>query len=611
MRTLNFSGGDSRRRVGVKESKGEMTCVIRGSMKDQNGVDGVLMNVEYKGTCKGVWFAGVATLLGMDVGLEAKNSEVTWAPGFSSSWEVSGGTGYTGFDAGAQRISGISRQNSIDSSPRPLSRHDSTSSTSSTSLLRAPLPNQNVPDYSFESSASSLSSSQVTSGSSIPFSSSSNLTQAPGHVTTLHLDMNELSPPSHIFTFSISGTILVTPRSAITKANGVVDHSEGIPDPEPIVLPRFTVLAADSESVVIIIKNDVEDGNANIEVLTAAGDVRRDRQARKSILPRGGHAKCDPGARISLRSVLMPVGNGPSHLTRSRTSSLNNSRAASPVPARKAIASRPKRDGPLKIPSVTATVTPLVSEVGFYPDAYAVRVTFLTPTTDSESIEFGLAKPGPLSGSVISFKDEITNEGKPPKIDIIGASVQGVPIRVETTATAKQEPTSDVPFEEMSGKEWWTWIKVHTGHVIGKVVIDYVVKDDGRTLKGKEKADDEILFNVFLPTFSVAVSRLEVLIEAFGGNVPYFLDLFALIDCRFSNCGSQIEPQPPTTILYRTATTQLPYGGTLLPIFITNDATHTSYISRNPGLLCLSPAPLRFSRFWLPTYYERGGETPR
>jgi len=38
-----------------------------------------MIRVEYQGKCKGVWFAGVATMLGMDVGLDAKGSDVTWA----------------------------------------------------------------------------------------------------------------------------------------------------------------------------------------------------------------------------------------------------------------------------------------------------------------------------------------------------------------------------------------------------------------------------------------------------------------------------------------------------------------------------------------------------
>ena len=81
MKTVDIPEGssDGRRRVGVKEASGEMLCIIRGKMKDKerNDLEGVLMDVEYKGACKGVWFPGVATLLGMDIGLEAKGSDVS------------------------------------------------------------------------------------------------------------------------------------------------------------------------------------------------------------------------------------------------------------------------------------------------------------------------------------------------------------------------------------------------------------------------------------------------------------------------------------------------------------------------------------------------------
>ncbi len=94
-------GGDGRRRVGVREVKGEMTCVIQAKYRDPvKNAEAVVMHVEYKGTCKGIWFPGVATLLGLDVGLEAKNSDVSWVPGASPTWEVEGSPGYSGFDIG-------------------------------------------------------------------------------------------------------------------------------------------------------------------------------------------------------------------------------------------------------------------------------------------------------------------------------------------------------------------------------------------------------------------------------------------------------------------------------------------------------------------------------
>lgn len=115
--------GDGRRRVGVKEVKGEMTCIIRGKgkTKERYGVEGLLMDVEYKGTCKGVWFPGVATLLGMDVSLETKGSDVYWIDGSLNEWDVNGGIGYTGFDIGTspRQSEAQSRTESLDSNTPP------------------------------------------------------------------------------------------------------------------------------------------------------------------------------------------------------------------------------------------------------------------------------------------------------------------------------------------------------------------------------------------------------------------------------------------------------------------------------------------------------------
>jgi hypothetical protein len=115
---------------------------------------------------------------------------------------------------------------------------------------------------------------------------------------------------------------------------------------------------------------------------------------------------------------------------------------------------------------------------------------------------------------------------KQPRVDIASASVEGVPVRFETSAAVKQEPNEfGVAFEEMSGKEWISWVRVHVGEVGGGTVqVDYVVKDrdedDGKTSKqkGKRKAKDGIVLNVFLPTFQLPVGRLVVNVESDRGT---------------------------------------------------------------------------------------------
>ncbi|KAJ3866146.1 hypothetical protein EV359DRAFT_71974 [Lentinula novae-zelandiae] len=570
-----IDSSDGRRRVGVKDVKGEMTCVIRG----QAG-NGVLMEVSYKGTCKGVWFPGVATMLGMDVGLIAKNSGVTWAEGFPNEWQVNGGTGYTGFDVGSNQK--LSRHDSLESNagnpdinilpstPNGLaSRHDSTSSTSSStsSLLRAPLPTQNVPDYSFEGSPTAsgiLSSNGTESLSSLPASvsnltsqSQSRIDRGPEHPVTLHLNMNELLPASrNNFIFSISGTVVVTPRPPHPRLNGnstVHSGSEGEGDSDDsrsVTLPKFTVHAADSESFSFIVKNDSPDG----EIVEVYNDSMSSSsiKGRPTQLNKGSISKSssDSGLRIALKRIPFAAAANGTPVNKQRTDETTlrpltpsgsiGSRSSSPIngqnnrvprtsltslgklPSGTTVIARPVRDGPLMIPWVNATVTPLLPSTSEgLPEFYAVRLSLPAPADMvSEWLEFGLAKPGISAGS----KDA---DRRPPRIDLVNVSVEGVPVRFDTTAatapTASQEldvvDLGGVKFGEMSSKEWISWIRVRVGGAGGSmVVVDYVVRTEDDTKgkaggKGKKKARDEVPMNIYLPSFSLPVGRLEVVVE--------------------------------------------------------------------------------------------------
>lgn len=556
---MDVAESDGRRRVGVREVKGEMTCAVLGKGQDMiGGPEGVILKVEYKGTCKGIWFGGVATLLGMDVGLEAKGSDVTWVQGLEPKWSVGGGTGYTGFDTGTPPKS-ASRQPSKESpetfvSPSTpdgrsssvmFSRHSSTSSTAS--LLRSPLPASNIADYSFEGSTASLTGSGMMSSiGSLPQGTPEGLTRPssalsmnteiirpPAVPLTLHINMNDLLPPSkNVFTFNIAGTILVTPRHrpSGSGSSSSSSASEGETDPEPISLPKFTVFTSDSESTFTMIRNEVED--ATVEVYNISGDLRH-AQTRKTVLQKGGLARCGmDGGRIALRSILSPFSrikgdeatpNSKAPPYQPRTPRTPNGIPRVPSSSALKTVTRPKRDGPLMIPSVDVTVTPLISADANLPNVYAVRVCLPAPTdANSEWLEFGLAQPSP-SSSTASLMDE--DVSKQPRVDIASASVEGVPVRFETSAAVKQEPNEfGVPFEEMSGKEWISWVRVHVGEVGGGTVqVDYVVKDRdedaGQTSKqkGKRKAKDGTVLNVFLPTFQLPVGRLVVNVESDRG----------------------------------------------------------------------------------------------
>lgn len=573
-KNINTAEGDGRRRVGVRDVKGEMTCVVIGKgTADIDAPEGIMMRVEYKGTCKGVWYGGVATLLGMDVGLEAKGSEVAWIQGSEPKWSVGGGPGYTGFDTGPPTKSSPSRRPSKEapgifvspsspdgrSSSVMISRQSSTSSTAS--LLRAPLPATNVAEYSFEGSTPSLTGSgtmssisslaQATPDEDTRPPSRNSVEAAPGLrppavPLTIHININDLLPPSkNVFTFNISGTILVTPRHRHDRSGSLSSSpaSDGESDPEPIALPKFTVFTADSETVQTIIRNEVD--STTIEVFNISGDLR-DAQTRRTVLQKAGLARCGTdGARIALRSVLSafsrikgedkrPNGRSPPSRPRTPNGTPHGApRVASSSSLRQAFNTatslRPRRDGALMIPSVDVTVTPLLSVAFALPNAYAVRLCLPAPTdADSEWLEFGLAQPG--SNSSVSSLADVGGSAQP-RVDIASASVDGVPVRFETNAVVQQERSDSdlaglgVPFEEMSGKEWIIWVRVHVGeNGGGNVQVDYVVKipedKDERSSKskGKRKATEDAVLDVFLPTFQLPVGRLVVNVESGHGE---------------------------------------------------------------------------------------------
>ncbi|KAF7337983.1 hypothetical protein MVEN_02021900 [Mycena venus] len=570
-------GGDGRRRVGVKDVKGDMTCAVLGKMWDaEHQREGIVMGVEYKGTCKGVWFPGVATMLGMDVSLEAKGSDISWVPGRLNDWEIGGGAGYTGFDVGASpKPEGPSRHDSLESNysnggpqiflsaERNISRQSSASSSSS--LLRGSLPVSNLPEYSFEGSApsSSVSASQTTSiessvGSLLPSSSTPSIDptpRPPGLPVTIHVNMNELTVPTskNTFPFWISGTVLITPRPRLAPAasrstspvRGEADaDTPGLAspiDPESIVVPRFTVLAADNETVAVLVRNDIISADAppcTVEVSHPAGHSRDGEHQRapavpnKTILQRGDYTKCVERARIAVKPAIVfasssssgangvaPAVNGKLHPpSRPRTpNSGATSRERVPSVASQPtramsllgmVPARPKRDGALMIPSVVATVTPLVvmpdsaaSRLATVPGAYAVRVELAAPVdAESDWLEFGLAKHGGAGGSGAADR----SGGGPPKVDIVSVSVDDVPVLYETTVAVKQEePGVGLPFEQMSGQEWVSWVKLRVG----------AAGDE----KGKMKARDHTQFDVYLPSFGIPVGRLEVNIDGIQG----------------------------------------------------------------------------------------------
>lgn len=585
---------DGRRRVGIREVKGDMLCSVLAKHKGkarEGGPDGLLVKLDYTATCKGVWFPGVATLLGMDLGLEAHDCDITWAPGHEPKWTVTGSAGFMGFAMGGPTQPGsrqpVSRQSSAEyppsiyvlpsspngkpskgTSPIPMRTvNGSAASTSSNSLLRASLPVHNVAEYSFESSSVSTPSGTVSSLPSLSGPSSPERTRhrrssskhrgregtdtdiddqpadvrPPKAPITIHLNMNELSPPpKNVFTFSVSGTVLVYPRrSAMTpdSRRSSPASSEDDRDDEPISLPTFRIFSTGQETTSTIVRNDAQ--QASVHVFTR--NEKHGTNARKAVLMKGNQATC---GNADVRVVFSPIsssqlrgrrpGDDSSDLSFDRTGlslglrSTSRLRDASMMSTAKL---QPRRDGPLMIPYVNAKITSLLAEGRDFRSGYAVEITLPAPSdTDSEWLEFGLALPGRVSVSKpdgASASD--TQSRDAPRVEIASASVEGVPVRCQTSATVKPPAGMGLglSFEEMSGKEWISWVSVHVGHIGGgNVRIIYLVKGDNQSIDGnsdaekkaEERRHSDLPLDILLPSFALPVGQLQVDIQLQEGE---------------------------------------------------------------------------------------------
>ena len=348
---------DGRRRVGIREVKADMTYSVMGTSRERSrkrGIEGLLVRLDYTATCRGVWFPGVATLLGLDAGLdEGEGCDISWAPGMEPKWTVTGGSGFTGFALGKPSL--VRSPDSSPSSPTgppmmvlpsspdakkgiisgiPLPSYRQTLSPAS--LLNAPLPAENVSDYSFdEGSPTSTPTGTISSITSLTQPSSpekerrnrsrsrsraSSINgqypyidtdidqdieqQPPNAPITVHVNMNELQPPpKNTFTFSISGVILVTPlhkRHGSPRTSPPGQHSSDTEaDFASIVLPTFHISHSDKESITTIVRSELND--ALLDVYNA-GDAGNG----KSTLQKGGHVRSSSKARVATRPAPSP-----------------------------------------------------------------------------------------------------------------------------------------------------------------------------------------------------------------------------------------------------------------------------------------------------------------
>ncbi|KZV65413.1 hypothetical protein PENSPDRAFT_638385 [Peniophora sp. CONT] len=530
---------DGRRRVGVESVSGDMLCTVLGRQHEvgPNGREGIVMKLEYKATCNGVFYPGVAALLGLDIGLEAKNCEVTWVEDEAPEWKVVGGSGYTGHSiAGVDGSSGPGRQPSFDmphltvpndNTPMAgpsrgfLSRYNSTSSTSSTSsLLRTTLPADNVQDYSFENAPSTPGGSDTgmssvldtTDGESRGRSRASSLGRepqtSPNMPITIHVNMNELltSP----LTFSITGHVLVLPRSPPSYNADQEMELE-------VNIPRFSVLAAEKEKISASVRNGVQERGIDLLVCPStnkhAKSVALARESRTHLSAEGGRAtlRIPPESRVSSPFPRRDA---------SESTNLSVSRGHSPLPGSKsprpritsgggaamhdtslslfASVARPRRgDAPLMLPYVNVSVVPHAS------GSYAVTARFPAPAElGSDWLAFYLLAPAGTSSL--------------PRVSLVSTSLEGVPVLAEIKAAPRpnaEKQDIQVAFEQLSNADWAALVRIHVGALGGGAVeVVYVVEGntEGKG-KGKGKAKEH---DILLPGFEIPVGCLQVDVPA-------------------------------------------------------------------------------------------------
>jgi hypothetical protein len=536
--------GSSRRRVGVSEVKGETTYTVLGKSKMKaTQAEAVVLKLDYKVTLKDVWYAGVATLLGLEMSLDTNSCELAWPDNAESRWTVSGGAGFTGWDAG-DGTSAPPLQSSPDSVAQALnhpglSRNRVESSSSTSSLLRAPLMTPPVPDYSFESATSTPTGSMISSLESLRGPSGSELSRQPSYMAspsmsipetcepasalTIHLDMNELleQPARSGFTLQITGTVLVLPRFPASTL-GLDDTGSTIP---VVGLPRFRVTAAERENVQFIVKNEAV--RATVEVFNRAGDLD-DAQTRKTVLQSGASTRCGiDGGRVALRPVHVPsYDRTPSRyasddegLAETATPNLPMTPANPPRSRRGSVGASVRRSitngllsqAPPVISHMRIMVTPIISQKQSVVEEYVVSTTFAVPA-DMEGIEFGIAHSSKLA----------TVDHSAISIGNITASVDGMPAVTAAVSNMKVSGLGilgvDKALDDMGRKDWLAWINV-PGHASpgSAVTVSYAVKLE-QTSKTRIGHGYEPV-PLFLTSFPLPINRLDLDIEKPEGEL--------------------------------------------------------------------------------------------
>lgn len=536
---------DGRRRVGVDEAVGSMHCTILGRDEQER----TKLRLEYEGTCKGLWFPGVATQVGLVVVLDGKGRHLTWASE-DERWEVSGGNGLTGWDGALPPPLPESSmtQHQYDSpsqTSRPSLTQSRLSSYGGASLLQTALPNNSMlPDYSFETTPSPTVSMIDSSGSRYGQSSTSSgvlLPSAPDKEITLFLNIGDLPPPPYNeLNFKISGTILL----------GRLKDGDEDDEDDSQALPTFRVLPAEKSRVEFIVSSEMQQG---VEVIhpndkrslhrTPNGLRTPQAQARRKFLRKKGTMQAEDGVRIVLSSAAAPMPSSPIESPISRF-------AGTPrTPMRGALMRSPRTPHPRTPGTVRGMASPLMTSfaipwvratVNILPSSkqHSHAIQFSVPAVAATDgvLSFGVCLPAYLVGNAEDA------------IDIVSATVDGMslPVEVFPRAALEDEEKTDmekhdrvmrpVDFTTQSGEpnddlgdmalrdiDTWVRILLPDDRGFGNLDVHYLVARDPK-LRHKKSSRAEQL-TILLPSFHMGVGTYTIDFHTPGGEQFVITDL--------------------------------------------------------------------------------------
>jgi hypothetical protein len=492
----SFETSSGRRKASVKYSVVQSEWLI---LDHQNDYIRVHLAASFK--FKGIWYGGVATMLGLEAVLQGSDCQIEWGDDEKQGWDIHGSLGYTSYSH-VQENSTTSfprmLQGSVDllgNLERPASpmRVESTSS-----LLRAPLPQSNeLADFSYDSASHDASpvgtptkSITTTSGlgSHLPRSIGDDvLSTGPQPCTPflLHLDMTEIR--------------LSTNSNMECKIYGIFDirvNADG-----RIVLPSFTFAKSTEHRSEVLIKSEVE----GLEWYT-------DRALDPIPLVKGVSHRCPENTTLVTSKTQKSKVDIPNLTTPTPMASIL---APSNPQVKAQTAGAELLSVVTFIPEVHIRITPLLSRYSPNVDnlscAVKVRLNCLSQSSRgiARMVEFGLAS---------------ASETKIPNIEVVSCTVGDHVVDVDILPGSESTGLIGRSKDPGQPSEWACWVgipldkqgpPVQANSCNGPIELLYLIGFSDNKPSGESRSSKSRANHIFplLPCFPNKIGLLEVEVE--------------------------------------------------------------------------------------------------